>query len=223
MEEILENLAALSESCDNITVLALSERSGISADKLVPYLETMRSEGYLDEGENLVPTVKGLAMGKRMVRKHRLLERFLHDVLEMRKERVHDDACKLEHGLSDEAEAALCRYLGHPQNCPDDNRPIPPCNMDVENCEECIAGKVHVHKNPLVPLSALEPGRTARVRFIRGGRNAVHRLRDMGLVTNAKVRVLKRAPFSGPVEIMVCSTRLAIGRNLADKVFVEIC
>ncbi len=222
-EEVMENLVALLDTSPLVTIGALSKRSGIPRDQLVKHVESLRLEGYIEKGDRIVPTEKGAELGCKIVRKHRLLERFFHDIVGMNKGRVHREACRLEHELSDEGEAALCRYLEHPQNCPDDERPIPVCDMDVDSCEDCKSGKIGHSRAMLVPLTEIEPGKSARVRFIRGGRNAVHRLRDMGLVTNAKVTVLKRAPFSGPVEIIVCSTKLAIGRNIAEKVFVEAC
>lgn len=48
-------------------------------------------------------TVKGVALAQKVVRKHRLLERFLHDFLGLKKNKVHNEACRLEHSLSDEA------------------------------------------------------------------------------------------------------------------------
>lgn len=114
-----------------------------------------------------------------MMRKHRLLERFLYDVLGIDKGSVHDQACKLEHPLSDEAEEALCRFLDHPTQCPDDHRPIPPCRHNVRNCEKC-----GTEGGRLVPLTALQSGKKGRIRFIGGAKRAHRRLRDMGIIPN---------------------------------------
>ena len=222
-EEILENLAALLDISPTVTFEALSQRSQIPINQLKLYVEFLKQEGYIEKVDELHLTQKGLDLGHKMLRKHRLLERLLHEKYGMKKSQVHDEACRLEHTLSDEAEAALCRYLKQPQNCPDDNRPIPICSMDVDSCDDCKSGKSNHSRISFIPLAKLEPGKCAQVKFIRGGRKSIRRLRDMGLVTNAKVTVMKRAPFKGPVEINVCSTKLAIGRKIAEKVFVEVC
>jgi DtxR family Mn-dependent transcriptional regulator len=224
VEEVMENLVAILEKQGKTTGPKLAKRMNISLEELNSYLPALREMGYLKvEGDRLFPTKKGSRLGKRMVRKHRLLERFLHDVLGLKKDQVHEEACKLEHALSDEAEIALCRYLDHPQNCPDDKRPIPVCNVDVASCEECGEGSSKNDRGQLMPLTNVEQGKTVKVRFIRGGKKAVQRLRDMGLVPDVVVRIVKKAPFRGPVELEVCSTKLALGRGIADKVYVEVC
>jgi len=224
VEEIMENVVDVLEEGEEPTVEILVERTGISQRELMHSLHDLRVSGYLRKRtKRIIPTKKGMKLGKKMVRKHRLLERFLHDVLGFNKERVHDEACRLEHGLSDDAENALCRFLEHPGQCPDDNRPIPVCNLAVDCCEECDASREERNGTKLIPLTLLENGKKARVRFIRGGRNAVRRLRDMGLVPDMVIRVLRQSPFGGPVELEVCMTKLAIGRRIAMKVYVEEC
>ena len=223
-EEILENLAAMYEENGDVRKNILARKVDISVNDLENYLEELESMKYLKvRKDHIVPTKKGLRIGRRIVRKHRLLERFLHDVLGISKDKVHNEACRLEHALSDEAEAALCRYLKHPNQCPDDKRPIPVCEMNVCSCEECGAESGTSNRHQLVPLTRLDMGTSGRVRFIRGGRKAVQRLRDMGLIPDIVVKVIKKTPFRGPVELEVCSTKLALGRRIAEKVYVEVC
>ncbi|MEM3341397.1 MAG: metal-dependent transcriptional regulator, partial [Thermoplasmata archaeon] len=77
-----------------------------------------------------VLTSEGLAKAKKLKRKHRLLERFLVDILGL-KRNIHEDACAMEHTLSDDAEHAMDKILGSPTHCPAGS-PIPPCE-----CPEC--------------------------------------------------------------------------------------
>ena len=81
------------------------------------------------------------------------------------------------------------------------------------------------------PLTTLRNGETGTVTSIRargGGRGwgkgwgFEQRLMDLGLTPGTKVTVVKSAPFHGPVEILVRGSRLALGRGMADKIFVEI-
>lgn len=72
-----------------------------------------------------------------------------------------------------------------------------------------------------IPLTALREGQSGTVAFIRGGMGAVRRLTDMGLTPGTRITVIECAPF-GPVEISVRGSRLAIGRGMAIKVFVEV-
>jgi len=68
----------------------------------------------------------------------------------------------------------------------------------------------------------MRPGDVGNVAFTRGGGTACQRIGDMGLCSGAEVKVVNAAPFQGPVEVEVKGTRLAIGRALAEKVYVEV-
>ncbi len=172
-------------------------------------------------------TAKGAQIAEKITRKHRLLERFLNDVLKLKKDEVHVQACEMEHTLSDEAEESLCRFLNHPDNCPDDNQTIPACDLPFTTCEDCL--ELHEKnleengKRELIPVSInrLKDGERGKISFIRGGRKALKRLSDMGLTPGTEITVVKSAPFHGPIEILVRGSRLAIGRSMTDTIFVE--
>lgn len=70
-------------------------------------------------------------------------------------------------------------------------------------------------------LAGLEIGEQAVIREIRAGHGALRRLADMGLVPGTVVRVLRRGPFGGPIEIEVRGTSLALGYGLASRILVE--
>ncbi|MGQ9530667.1 MAG: FeoA family protein [Candidatus Bathycorpusculaceae bacterium] len=83
-----------------------------------------------------------------------------------------------------------------------------------------------------VPLTALRDGETGTVTSIKAGYGRGRgrgrkwgfekRLMDMGLTPGTKVTVVKSAPFHGPLEVLVRGSRLALGRGMAEKIFVEI-
>jgi DtxR family Mn-dependent transcriptional regulator len=82
--------------------------------------------------------------------------------------------------------------------------------------------EVGKRKENLIALSELKEGQCGRVFFIRGGHNVLQRLLDMGLTPSTSISVIKAAPFEGPVEILVRGSRLALGRGIASKVFVDM-
>lgn len=85
-----------------------------------------------------------------------------------------------------------------------------------------MMGRRRVRKGrELVPLTALKVGEEGVIASIRGGRAAVQRLMDMGLTQGTRVKVQASAPFSGPLGLMVRGATLAIGRGLANRVFVK--
>jgi len=74
----------------------------------------------------------------------------------------------------------------------------------------------------ITQLSNLKPGEKGRVAFMRGGKQACQRLIDMGLTPDTYVKMVNAAPFKGPVEVEVRGTSLALGRQLAAQVFVQV-
>ena len=224
-EEYLEAIYAYNERGESAKNQDLSERLKISPPSVTQMIKKLADEGLVtyEPYKGVILTGKGMARAQRIVRKHRLLERFLHDILGLVNEKVHPEACRLEHGLGDEATAALCEALNNPKTCPDDSKPIPTCTLNTEDCMQCKniredSGQLRL----LTQLSNLRPGEVGRVAFTRGGGNASQRIMDMGLCQGTVVKVVKAAPFHGPIEVSVRGTLLAIGRGLAEKVFVEV-
>ena len=134
-------------------------------------IKRLAGEGLIEYEpyKGAILTGKGTALAQKIVRKHRLLERFLQDFLGLKREKVHDEACKLEHDLSDEASAALCKALNMPKTCPDDGQPIPPCTVGVSNCEQCAekSEKESCELGLVTQLSNLKPNEEGVVSFIK--------------------------------------------------------
>jgi DtxR family Mn-dependent transcriptional regulator len=91
----------------------LAERLGVTPPSVTQMVKRLADEGLVEyepyKGVRL--TGRGMALAQRVVRKHRLLERFLHDSLGLRNNCVHDEACKLEHSLSDGARTHMRNSL----------------------------------------------------------------------------------------------------------------
>lgn len=230
VEDYLKTVYVLSRNGTDASTSEISHTLKVAPASVTEMLKKLAENGYVDyspyKGSTL--TAKGLQEAQKIARKHRLLEKFLSDVLHIRNEEVHKQACEMEHALSDEAEESLCRFLKHPDKCPDDGKIIPPCNLPFASCEECIKlhnkglEEVGKRKENLVALSDLKEGQFGKVFFIRGGHNVLQRLLDMGLTPGTRISVVKAAPFEGPVEVAVRSSKLALGRGIASKVFVDM-
>jgi DtxR family Mn-dependent transcriptional regulator len=224
IEEYLQAIYGFNEKGEPAKNKDLAKKLKVAPPSVTQMIQTMAEEGLVEHEpyKGTVLTGKGMALAQRVVRKHRLLERFLYSFLGIRREKVHEEACRMEHSLSDEAAAALCQALEKPETCPDEENPIPPCPLDVSECGDCEAVREEGGFKLLTELSNLKPGEEGTVAFIRGGNTACRRLLDMGLTRGTRVRVINSAPFQGPIEIYVRGTSLALGRGLASHVFVEI-
>ena len=227
-EEYLEALYNLSQGGNVAATSAISKRLHIAPASVTEMLKKLADSGYVNyspyQGVTLTP--EGFELAEKMTRKHRLLERFLHDVLHIGNDKVHNEACAMEHALSEETERAICKTLKAPDKCPDDEKIIPPCNLSFSTCAECQKlgpdqEGIHKRKVNLVSLSELKEKQEARIAFIRGDNKVLRRLMDMGLTPGTKIRVRRVAPLKGPLELAVRGSKLAIGDEICRNVFVE--
>jgi DtxR family transcriptional regulator, Mn-dependent transcriptional regulator len=226
VEEYLEAIYSFNERRQLAKNQDLSEKLRVSPPSVTEMIKKLADDDLVtyEPYKGVLLTGKGMARAQNVVRKHRLLERFLHDSLGLKMEKVHDEACKLEHGISDEAAAALCDTLNSPKTCPDDDRPIPACTLEAKDCAECKSAREAGggRFKLLTQLSHLRPGEQARIAFVKGSRSAARRIMDMGLCPGASIKVENSAPFNGPIQVSVRDTSLALGRELADNVYVEV-
>lgn len=228
IEEYLETIYKLSHNGDMVKTTNISKCLNIAPGSVTQMLKKLDNQGYVNYSQykGVKLTENGIKAAKSVTRKHRLLERFLHDILKLKNNLLHDQACEMEHSLSDEAERALCQVLEHPDRCPDDS-PIPACNLPFTSCEECLARKeeevsaVGKRDENLIPIMDLKDHQKGKVSFIRGDYKVIRRLLDMGITIGAIISVIKVAPLSGPVEVSIRGSKLAIGRDIACNVFVE--
>jgi len=228
-QDYLKAIYSLSKNGELASTTEISQKLNVTPSSVTEMLKKLAQDGYIDyspyHGSAL--TEKGCQEAKKVTRKHRLLETFLSEVLHIGKEKVHNQACQMEHTLSDEAEESLCRFLMHPDKCSDDGETIPACDLPFSSCVECIQlhkqglEEVGRRKENLLALSELKEGQAGKISFIRGGHNVLQRLLDMGLTPSTKITLIKAAPFEGPIQILVRGSKLALGRGIASKVFVD--
>ena len=123
-EEYCEAIWELRE--DDITVIQarIAERLEVSRPAVSEMIHRMNSEGLIEMGDSITLTDTGRTLAERVVRRHRLAERFLTDILELPWALAHEEAGKWEHVISDPVEEAMSRVLGDPTTCPHGN-PIP--------------------------------------------------------------------------------------------------
>ena len=228
-QDYLKAVYNLARNGDLVSTTEISQKLDVAPASVTEMLKKLSEDGYVKyspyHGSTL--TEKGLQEAQTVTRKHRLLERFLSDVLHIGKDKVHVEACKMEHALSDEAEESLCRFLKHPDTCPDDGKIIPACDLPFTTCEECVAlhkkGSEEVGKRQqnLISICTLKGDTTAKISFIRGEHRVLQRLLDMGLTPGTSIKVERVAPLKGPIEVCVRGSKVAIGQDIAANIFVE--
>ncbi len=230
MQDYLRAIAALSNNGDPVSTTEISRYFKIAPASVTEMLKKLSENGYVNYSSYHGSTLnaKGLKEAQKITRKHRLLERFLSDVLHIGKDQVHTQACEMEHSLSDEAEESLCRFLNHPGKCPDDDKIIPACDLPFSTCEECIAlhkqglEEVGKRQQNLKSICNLKSGVHAKISFIRGEHRILQRLLDMGLTPGTPIKIERVAPLKGPIEVCVRGSKVALGQDIAANVFVDL-
>jgi len=209
-EEYLEAVFKLQRSNGSVTVKRLADELRVSPPSVSEMLGRLRAAGLVTSpGEaGIVLTPEGEVEGARLVRRHRLSERFLVDYLDMPWDAVHEEACKFEHVLSPEVEARLARQLGDPRTCPH-GHVIPGedgtlADDRLRPLAEFVAGEEGV-----IGCIAEEDGELLRY------------LGSLGLVPDTRVAVESIAPFGGPLLIRVAGSQYALGREVAGKILVR--
>lgn len=174
------------------------------ADRLVT-LSWIRRRGR--GGLELAP--RGRAAAVRLIRHHRLAERFLVDVLGLSLEQAHQEAHRFEHVISDEVEQRLDKLLGHPKRCPCGD-PIPSASGQVREDRD------------LVSLETLGEGASGEI--VRLSEDDMHVLRyieSLRLLPGSKVVLQHRAPFDGPLTFRAGSQTHTVGREVATRIFIR--
>jgi DtxR family Mn-dependent transcriptional regulator len=181
LEEYLETIHDLAEAGTPVIQARIAERLGKAAPSVSEMLDRLQADGYVErDGRLLELTGKGRTIAEGVVRKHRLAERLLVDVIGLEWHKAHLEAGRWEHVISDEVEARLVELLGNPTTCPHGN-PIPgaaahgdeprsqTCLLDASTGQvvrlERITEEVELDTQSLVYLYEHKfiPGNTAKV------------------------------------------------------------
>lgn len=189
------------------------ERFMRSSDDADPasVLDVLVAEGLASiEQSGIKLTPRGFELSKGLIRRHRLAERLFTDVFDLSKDRIEEDACRMEHMLSEELTESVCTFLGHPPTCPH-GKPIPR--------GECCK-KYRVDVQPVVVrLTDFEVGQTGKIVFITPSEAArISRLSSIGIIPGATVRLVQRRPS---VVIEIDETTIAIDPELGKEIFIK--
>ncbi len=209
LEEYLEAIHELEEEGTVVIQARLAERLGHSAPSVSEMIRRLRADGYLDVNDDraVVLTAKGRARAESVVRKHRLAERLLTDVIGLPWHKTHEEACRWEHVISDEVESRLVELLGNPTTCPHGN-PIPG-NEPPER--------------DLVALADTEPGDEVRLEVVTEqveiDLEALTYLSEHGFTPGVGARVRAKAP-DGTLTLELPDGSIALGPTLAQQLYV---
>lgn len=212
VEEYLETILELEESGIPPMRARIVERLKVSAPAVSETVRRLEREGYvtLTPSRQIALTNKGRHYATSILRRHRLAERLLTDVLKVPWSEVHEEAGRLEHAISPSLEAHLIRLLGDPATCPHGN-PIPGSANAAD-------------PGPLAPVVDLLAGGQGIVRRIDEELEArferMQALEQAGLLPGSEVTLL--SADADEAQLSTSKGTATLPRDVVDKVFVEM-
>lgn len=208
LEEYLEAIHELGEEGFVVIQARLAERLDHSAPAVSEMIRRLRDEGYVEvRGRSLSLTDRGRSKAESVVRKHRLAERLLTDIIGLPWEKAHAEAGRWEHVISDEVEALLVERLGHPTTCPHGN-PIPGSGAEAPTTVVLAERDLgdHVRLERVTELVELD-------------QESLSYLSAHGFVPGTEATVASRAP-DGTMILDLAVGTIALGPALAQQLFV---
>lgn len=208
-EDYLKTIYILGNRGTKVTNSALSNHLGIapaSATNMVKKLSELKLVIHTPY-QSIKLTSTGQKVALEVLRHHRLLELYLHQILNIPLQDVHDEADRLEHVISESFENAISDALGNPTVDPHGD-PIPTREGHVDS----------VQGTPLHQGELNQPYLLVRV-LIQDPERLTY-LGTLGLLPNAKVKILERAPFQGPLLIEVNAEHHAVAHEMASCLLV---
>jgi DtxR family Mn-dependent transcriptional regulator len=209
-EDYLKAIFHLGRDGVRVQTTAVARQLGVRKPSVTAMLKRLAGDGLIDysPGNGALLTEEGRLATMRVVRRHRLLETFLVEVLLLDWSEVHAEAEVLEHHLSPRMVEAIDRVLGHPSEDPH-GHPIP----DAE-------GRLRTRE--LVPLEALQAGDRGTVREVRAAEaERLHRWKELGLVPGATLLVRRRQELEDVMHIEAEGRKFVTGSEGVKGVFVE--
>ena len=205
-EEILERLWILTEE---------RKEASLSFDdlgRMKKSVEQLVKAGYITfSGDRVMLTNEGQPEATNVVRRHRLAERLLADVLGTGDVLIHEKACKFEHLLDRGLDDNICNLLGHPKVCPH-GKPIPPgkcCQQEQTQTRRLIS-----------PLSQLAQGQKGKVAYIYAPESSqLQKLMAMGIFPGAPISLIQSFPSYA---FQAGQTQFAVDKEIADAIYVRL-
>ena len=209
LEEYLETILYLiTKNQSPAKTKQIAEELNVSSPSVTEMIKKLHSMGFVEyqpyQGVEL--TEKGAEEAIRIKRKHQVLETFLAEVLDFDRKEAHKEACELEHAVSDTVLERLYDFLGNPEYCPDGH----PINIDKCNLRR---------EEGFIPLHEMIEGSSGTIARVTLPRETKERLTSLGILAGEDIEV-RRKQKQGCISVMAVGSEIALGRDVAKKIFI---
>ena len=209
-EDYLSVIYKTADSKGEIKANQIAEQLNISGAAVTDMLRKLSNEGYVEykryKGTKL--TKCGEDYARNMVRRHRIWELFLHQVVGLPWDKVHNEAHNLEHSASDELINKMEEMLDYPEYDPHGD-PIPDKNGKLPK------------GNSGVPLSTIDPGKKVRVNRVHDFDSSfLQYVSKIGIELNKEITVVEAMEFDHSLLVEIDKKETSISSKVAANIFV---
>lgn len=189
VEEYLETIYNMAAEQEVVIGARLAEKFHVAPPSVTEMLKRLVRDGFveMDQKRQITLTETGNNAAEAVLRRHRLTERFLVDMLGMQWHQVHEEACRLEHFISGAVEARVLASLNFPTTCPHGN-PIP---------GQVPSARSYLQDQGAIRLSSVAPGELVRIlcisEVVEDEEALIHYLHEKNLTPGTELTVLAPA------------------------------
>jgi DtxR family Mn-dependent transcriptional regulator len=210
VEDYLKSIYKLQEGGGKVSTSSLSERLGVSAPSVTEMIKKLADEGILTHTpyKGVELTAEGRKRALKILRRHRLWELFLVEVLNYPWHEIHDEADRLEHFTSEKLERRLDEALGFPRKDPHGDV-IPTTDGSIERVE-------------YRSLSEVKSGETVTVaRVSDASAQVLQYASRLGIGLKRRIKVKEHVEFDGSLRVEIGHKQQFVSAKLAENIFVE--
>lgn len=210
VENYLKNIYELEASEKRVTTSIIADKLKIAPASVTDMVKKLSSKGFLSHVpyKGVEVTEKGKRSALKIIRKHRLWEMFLVEVLHFSWDKIHDEAEAFEHIMSERMEQKIDEVLGHPV--------VDPHGDPIPNKKGIIR---HIEYNP---LTRVEEGTVVRVVRVNDAHpELLEYISKIGLFLKTKMTVLQRIKFDNSFVVKIGSRKQFLSERMAESIFVQ--
>lgn len=212
LENYLETIFLLKEKQGEVRVKDVAGAMKLKMGSVAGALKNLVEKGLVihEHYGHIELTQKGMIAAADVYRRHKVLFSFFKDILNVPEGRAEEDACQIEHHISQESLVKLVKLIDF--------------FLDDSYSDRLMSLKNHIkdsENQPMVPLSKLKAGQVVRIVKVEGDPRLKRRLLDMGMVPGTLIRVEKVAPFGSPMIIEIRGFHLSLRREELQSVLAE--
>ncbi len=211
-EDYIINILRLTEGEGVAKTTELASYMGVSPASVSEMIKVLAKEGLVDyekyKGVSL--TDKGLTYARQLRKKHHVVERFLTDYLNVDHKTAHEEACRIEHAISDDSAIKMCHMMGTPVDVD--------CQSCITPCKAASEGVINV-----VPLNKLAQNQHGRISHIKSDdAEVVKKLISMGFVPGRDITIEAILSDGGPRVARMGDMTMALEFRMASCIYVDI-